>query len=61
MNRIIGTILTHNSTDNNVYCMWSDGSQCDFGAFPNGSVNANTNSPPWTRGNPNGVNTGYYL
>uniref|UniRef100_A0A1I8BPP5 C-type lectin domain-containing protein n=1 Tax=Meloidogyne hapla TaxID=6305 RepID=A0A1I8BPP5_MELHA len=58
LNRATGTLKTSNSVDNDVYCLWSDRTGCaDFGTFPNNSVNANTNSPPWTRGNPNGVNT----
>ncbi|KAL7077574.1 hypothetical protein ACQ4LE_003446 [Meloidogyne hapla] len=58
MNRVWGTLLNHNTTDTTVRCIWSDRSECDFGAFPNGSVTIATVSPPWTRGNPNGANRG---
>ena len=56
MNRVWGTILNHNTIDDNVYCVWSDRTACDFGAFKNGSASVTTSSPPWTLGNPKGSN-----
>ena len=59
LNRVTGTLKDAHSVDSSVYQLWSDRTEVDFGSFPNNSVNTGTNSPPWTRGNPNGVNSGY--
>uniref|UniRef100_A0A915N8F3 C-type lectin domain-containing protein n=1 Tax=Meloidogyne javanica TaxID=6303 RepID=A0A915N8F3_MELJA len=57
LNRVTGTLKDAHSVDSSVYQLWSDRTEVDFGSFPNNSVNTGTNSPPWTRGNPNGVNS----
>jgi hypothetical protein len=60
LHRVTGSIANHSSIDNNVYSLWSDRTENDYGSYPNNSVNPNTEAYPWVRGTPNGVNTSMF-
>uniref|UniRef100_A0A915N5Q0 C-type lectin domain-containing protein n=1 Tax=Meloidogyne javanica TaxID=6303 RepID=A0A915N5Q0_MELJA len=54
MHRIQFGRLGQCTRDPNIYCIWSDGTPCDFGNYT-GVIGPHETVPPWATGNPNGI------
>ncbi|KAL7077526.1 hypothetical protein ACQ4LE_003538 [Meloidogyne hapla] len=54
MHRVQFGRLAQCTRDPNIYCIWSDGTQCDFGNYT-GVIGPHEQVLPWATGNPNGI------